>query len=461
MSAVGQRIRERRLLAGLSQTQLAGDDLSASYVSLIEAGKRQPGPEALQIIANRLGCRVQDLEGPEDTASLHVDLELAYARLALGHGEAASARERLEPLLERGGLGPRLEDDVRVLLAEALEKCGDLTGGARVLYPVYDRALERRSHVPLARVALRLTNYYLRAGDLQAAVRVGERGLAGVQDLGLTGTEEHMRLAATLMWVYYELGDLNHALAWADHMLALAGEHGSEWGKAAIYWNAALVADAQGRPDTALNLCERALAVMGEHGSNRDLSRLKLQTASLMMKADIDRAAAAAAVLDQTRGDLEDLGGAFDLAVWGTRRAMAALLLGDAAGAEALTRQALLQLTVNPSSHAAEALAILGDCVVAQGRTDEARQHYIAAGEVLRGCAANRDAAMQWRELGERWLMAGDRDRAMEAFRTSLSVAGIQGFVGTAQVAFGLRPPAPSVTPSVTETPTTEAAEPM
>jgi len=252
------------------------------------------------------------------------------------------------------------------------------------------------------------------------------------------------------MWVYYELGDLTHALAWADHTLALAGEHGSEWGKAAIYWNAALVADAQGRPDTALHLCERALAVMGEHGSGRDLPRLKIQTATLMMKADVDRAATAAALLDQARSELEDLGGPFDLAVWGTRRAMANLLLGDAAGAEVLLRQALLQLTVNPSSHTAEALAILGDAVVAQGRLDEGRDHYVAAGEVLRACAGNRDAAMQCRELGERWLMVGDQERAMESFRQSLSVAGIQGFVGTAQVAFGLRPPAPSVAaPSV------------
>lgn len=444
VGAVGQRIRERRVLAGMSQTQLAGDDLSASYISLIEAGKRQPGPEALRVLAQRLGCRVEDLEGPQDTAALHVDLELAYARLALGHGEAASARQRLEALLDLGSLGPRVEDDVRYLLADALDKCNDLTGAATVIYPVYERALERRTHLPLATVSLRLCGLYLRAGDLHAAVRVGERGLVGVQDLGLTGTEEHLRLAATLMWAHYELGDLTHCLAWAEHVLNLAGDSGAEAGKAAIYWNAALVAEAQGRVDSALVLTERALAVMSEQGSDRNLPRLRVQTAYLMMRADVDNAATAAAVLDQVRPELEDLGGPIDLAVWGSRRALAALLLGEPTAAEQLARQALLNLSAHPDTEAAEALVTLGDALVAQDRREEAIEHYAAAGEVLRKLPVSRQVSSLWREIAERLLLADREPDALVCLREALGATGVRANVEAARVAFGLRPPAPA-----------------
>jgi tetratricopeptide (TPR) repeat protein len=443
-AAFGQRIRERRVRAGLSQTQLAGEDMSASYISLIEAGKRQPSPEAMRILAHRLGCRAEDLEGPDDSAALHVDLELAYARLALGHGEAVSARERLETLLSTGALSPRVEDDVRWLLADALDKSNDLVGAATVIYPVYERALDRRTHLPLAGVSLRLCGYYLRSGDLHAAVRVGERGLVGVQDLGLTGSDEHLRLAATVMWAFYELGDLTHCLAWAENVLTLTGERAAEPGKAAIYWNAALVAEAQGRVDTALNLCERALAVLSEQGSDRNLPRLSVQTAYLMMRADVDRAAQAAAVLDKVLPELEDLGGPIDLAVWGSRRALAALLLGDPATAERLARQALLHLSAHPDTEAAETLVTLGDALVAQGRLDEAQGHYLGAGEVLRKLRVSRQVAALWREIAERHLLAGQQDEALTCLREALGAAGVQAGVEAARVAFGLRPPAPA-----------------
>ena len=56
MTEFGERLRQLRRAAGLSQTQLAGEDLSPSYVSLLETGKRQPSPDVVQTLALRLGC---------------------------------------------------------------------------------------------------------------------------------------------------------------------------------------------------------------------------------------------------------------------------------------------------------------------------------------------------------------------------------------------------------------------
>src|SRR5207302_2015540 len=42
LNELGKRIRERRLACGLTQGQVAGEDISIAYVSRIEAGTRRP-----------------------------------------------------------------------------------------------------------------------------------------------------------------------------------------------------------------------------------------------------------------------------------------------------------------------------------------------------------------------------------------------------------------------------------
>ena len=82
------RLARLRKTAGLSQTELAGDDLSASYVSLLESGKRQPSEAVVRTLATRLGCSTSLLsEGEHSERERRLSLELSYARLALTHGE--------------------------------------------------------------------------------------------------------------------------------------------------------------------------------------------------------------------------------------------------------------------------------------------------------------------------------------------------------------------------------------
>jgi transcriptional regulator with XRE-family HTH domain len=53
---VGERIKAIRRQRGLSQAQLAHPELSDSYVSLIESGKRTPTPAVLELLAQKLDC---------------------------------------------------------------------------------------------------------------------------------------------------------------------------------------------------------------------------------------------------------------------------------------------------------------------------------------------------------------------------------------------------------------------
>lgn len=61
-TALGRRIRTLRTQLGLSQREVAGDKLTAAYISRIEAGTRRPTNAALSYIAAALGVSTNDLE---------------------------------------------------------------------------------------------------------------------------------------------------------------------------------------------------------------------------------------------------------------------------------------------------------------------------------------------------------------------------------------------------------------
>src|SRR5260370_33767833 len=53
---LGERLRQLRVAAGLTQSDLAGERFSKEYVSQIERGKTRPTTETIEWLAVRLGC---------------------------------------------------------------------------------------------------------------------------------------------------------------------------------------------------------------------------------------------------------------------------------------------------------------------------------------------------------------------------------------------------------------------
>ena len=49
------RVRQARLAAGLSLAQVAGDDVSRTFIHLIEQGRSRPSKAVLALIARRIG----------------------------------------------------------------------------------------------------------------------------------------------------------------------------------------------------------------------------------------------------------------------------------------------------------------------------------------------------------------------------------------------------------------------
>jgi transcriptional regulator with XRE-family HTH domain len=445
MGAVGELIRHYRQRVGMSQSDLAGEDFSASYVSLIESGKRQPSDEALAAFARRLGCSVDDLRAHSVDDGTSVELELSYVRLALANGEAEAARTRLDALLGRPELGLQQRHEALLLLAEAHEKSNDLDGAIRVLKPVYDLCLEGRSSLSLTTVAHRMCWYCMTAGDFQAAVRVGERALAASADTGLVGTVDHLKLQATVMGIYLELGDSAVALAVADDLMRAARQAGSPFGEAAAYWNAAVVAESRGRLHEALRLSQRALGLMGEEGTSRNLTRLQYTAAELILRAEPDRARYAAGILDQSLPAIEDLGSPTDLAAWESTRAVAHLLTGDARAAERLARRARVHLEdAGDRGKTAQVMITIGDALVAQGKRDAGLAVYRETADLLRDERPGWRVAVMYRSIAYRLSLADEVDGAVSCLQAALEARGVGAETAAAEVAFGRRRPAPA-----------------
>src|ERR1700689_1220666 len=98
-ATLGQRLRALRIEHGLSQADLAGELVSPSYVSLIEAGRRSPERAVLDGLARKLGCSAMYLEtglAPEEVNEQR--LQLKFAEIALANGDIDQADEQFRKL---------------------------------------------------------------------------------------------------------------------------------------------------------------------------------------------------------------------------------------------------------------------------------------------------------------------------------------------------------------------------
>jgi transcriptional regulator with XRE-family HTH domain len=341
---IADRVREARLAAGLSQTALAGTAFSPSYISLIEAGHREPTDAALGVLAERLGTTLEYLRhGDDGPNEARTRLEIDYARLDLSQGDADSARRRLERLdLDVVSPGARLA--ALTALARVHEAAGRLEESVALLEPLLADARRQAHHLQAAELAMMLVANYLEAGDLHRSVEVGERTVGELEDAGLAGTDEHLRLAATVLWAYVERGDLLFATHRVAELIEVAERVGSARGRGSVYWNAAVVAEQRRDYVVAQQYTERALALLSEGESGRDLPRLRVNYAWLLLRSEPPEPHAALEQIERATPGLAALGTEVELAHIDVERSRAHLLLGDPVAAESFARAAIPRL---------------------------------------------------------------------------------------------------------------------
>ena len=428
MTTFPDRLRTLRRAAGLSQTELAGDGLSPSYISLPSPAERRPSPAVAAQLASKLGCSTTELlDGEPSEHERRLQLELAYAELALRHDGAEAAISRLTALLAEPGLPAASSAEASLLLARAQEHTGDLPAAVVTLTPLLERAMAGDPHLSVPRVAVHLCFCHSEAGNLTRAVAVGEQALEVCRQQDLERTDDYFMLASTVMLAYADLGDEAHASAWARRLIDDAGAAGSKGGQAALYWNASLLAEREGRLTDALYLSRRALANLGELGDTRDLARLKLDVVRVLLASDEPDVREAASLLEQVRGEVRRLGSEVDVVEHEELTSRVALLASDPAEAEALARRATQRMPIEANAKPLGlAYRALGDALAAQGRNGEAVDQWTTAADLQAMNNPGRASALSWRDLAERFRAAGETAAAVNAYRAALDAAGVR-----------------------------------
>ncbi|TQM01160.1 helix-turn-helix protein [Actinoallomurus bryophytorum] len=423
--SLGERIRNLRLRRNLSQAQLAWPELSDSYVSLIESGKRTPAPSMVALLARKLDCSVAYLTtGVTEEAMTGLQETLRYAQMALQNGEANEARTCFTEVLAHPALAdlPELALEARSGYALALEATGaleeavaELRASAELTSPQADPDRWAELHIALSR-CLR------EHGDLAASIHAGEKALEQLTEGGGQWSDAMVMLGATTLGAYYYRGDLAYATQLAQALVERAETIGSPRALMAVYWNAAFVAESRGEFETALKLAERAIALLGEEDDPRNLSRLRTAYALFLMTAHPERADQAREILLKAERELDaSSASTVDMAWCVTIEAQAELTLGHPVEAAALARRATELLQETAGLAIARAYAVLGEACGRLGRREDFVAALSKAVEYLENMGAHRPAASTWFDLAELFGAAGQPEGQKAAFQRALS----------------------------------------
>ncbi|MFE0460544.1 helix-turn-helix domain-containing protein [Kitasatospora sp. NPDC058965] len=434
MNGIGQRLRELRQKRGLNQQDLASDDISVSYVSLIETGKRAPSDTVLKTLAERVGCTVDYLRtGRDDARVKELELKVAFGDMALRNGANGEALQSYSEALANA---PLLQEATvrRARLGQALafEKLGRLEAAIQLFTALF----EDRATVPgtgeWAQLAVALCRAYRDSGDQMMSVEVGERALKRLDQLGLEYTDDHIQLGATLITCYFQRGDLTQAQLLVNRLSAMAEQSGSRVARGSVYWNAALVARSRGQFQESLALTERALMLMAETDNVRHLGVLKANCASFLLDTDSTEYERIEELLTESQDAVVEVGTAVEQAKVEIEFARLALRQGVPHSAIDRASRAIGLLRSESPWDSAFARALLAQAQFDLGEERSARETMQAVERELLRLPENRASATVWRQAGDVWLANGCPVEAMSFYQRALSGAGLVPLHSTA-----------------------------
>lgn len=430
---LGQRLRALRIAQGLSQTELAGDTLSASMISLLEAGRREPTERTLELLAKRLHSSTEYLRHGTTTGSADkLRLEVLEAEMALHSGRAEDALDRFTKLagllggsVVSRGIDEHLVRGVRLGKAMALENTDRVAEAVAELEDLRS-ATPITSEDWLLDVDVVLSRCYRKVGRHTDCFELTTTTLRLVESLGLQGMANHSELAVNLIYELHEHRRMVDALAEATrHLDGLLIPATLEPARA--YQDASTNAAENGHTAEALSMAERALAAYRGVTDARSTANLRVIAANVVLHNDPTHTALATKALQQTYDLLLPLGALTELSTCETALARAAVARNDAEEAMSWAEVAIAH--TEERQHRPErawALMVRCRCHHTAGRSDLARVDADATRQVLATLAPGRHTAGGWRELGNVLRDLGDVQAAMDAYEQALDAMDVR-----------------------------------
>jgi tetratricopeptide (TPR) repeat protein len=418
---LGERLRQLRVAAGLTQAGLAGERFSKEYISQIERGKTRPTQETIDWLALRLGVDSGFL-----ASGVSAD-DRAKAEAILARAEALAQEQRVDDAVAeyRRALPAILgtgstELHVRALGGEAmaLAQRGDARAALELLTQA--RALVERdefSDIDRAEILYRLGVCRYLLSSIATAVALFEEALALAARSGLPHDQLRLNVLSWRSRCYRRQRDYAAAREDVELALELAEAMQDPRALGEVYFQASVLAERDGHWVLARTYAEQAKAQYERLADRKNVGRLL-----------------------NNLGGLEFLLGKPEEAIESLKRSVAvALELGqEQDAAKAVSSLAQVHLRTGAAQTAAEqaahALAIMGEredmldeignarlvlgrALLDQGRLDEAEVELARAEDAFARLSSASHRAAAWIAQGDLAASRGDERRAAGLYR--------------------------------------------
>ncbi len=402
---LGERLRQLRVAANLTQTDLAGARFSKEYVSQIERGKTRPTRETIEWLAERLSVDASFLaNGVSADERGRVDAVLTRAEALVEADHNDEALEQLDgarSAVLATGL-PELEVKHLTLAARARLTNGDVRQAIDLLAQA--RSLSEApefSDIDRAEVLFRLGTCRYALSSISTALGLFNEALTLAERSGLPCDLLRSNILGYRSRCYRRQRDFEAAREDVERALELAKAVDEPRAVARVYFNASLVAERQGHWALARTYAERAKAQYEELSDRLNVSRLMNNLGGLNFL--LGKPEEAIVHLKEAFRVALDMGENAEAAQAVSSLAQVHLRTGDIATAEEQSRHALELLDGREDflDEIGNARIVLGRSLLEQGRLEEAEEAFAAADSSFEQLSSASHRALAWVAMGD------------------------------------------------------------
>ncbi len=420
-SRLGDRLRQLRVAAGLTQSDLAADRFSKEYISQIERGKTRPTPETVEWLAVRLGTDVTFLaNGVSSDERTRAETVLTRAEALVEKLDFAQAIDEyayaLGPVVASGASELR----VRLLSGEAWARMqnGEVRNSLDLLAEARNLAEGPEfSDVDRAEILFRLGVARYLISSIATSIALFRESL----DL-LDGSELPADLlrAKILTWrsrCYRRQRDYEAAREDIERSLELAESMQDTLALGEAYFQASLVAERDGHWVLARTYAERAKTQYEELADRSNVGRLLNNLGGLEFL--LGKPEQAVERLQEAFTVALEHGTDDDIATIVSSLAQVCLKTGEPVAAEEHARHALRRLDgrEDRTDEIGNARLVLGQALLEQDRLEEAEIVLAEAERVLAQLSSGPHRAAAWVAQGDLAQRRGDDRRAAVLYR--------------------------------------------
>ena len=418
---LGDRLRQLRVSAGLTQTDLAGTRFSKEYVSQIERGKTRPTRETVEWLAQQLGVDADFLQnGVSTDERSRIETLLARAEALSEATKSAEAIEQIDDVRTAVLVTGSQELEVRMLAVEAWARQD--VGGVREAIQILARARtltegQSFSDVDRADILFRLGVCRYKLSSIATAVALFDEALQLAERSGLPCD---LLRSEVLNWrsrCRRRQRDYEAAREDVERALELAEGLEDRQMTAHVYFQASLIAEREGHWVTARNYAERARDLYTEIDDEANVGRLLNNLGGLSYL--LNKPDQAVRYLKDAFKVLLDAGSSDQAA--GAVSSLAQVQLGNGALeiAEEHARHALALLDGREDflNEIGNAQLVLGRSLLEQGRLDEAETMFDEAENTFEKFESTSHRAAVWIAKGDLTARRGDDTGAAQLYR--------------------------------------------